>query len=295
MTESPRRARKTRPRTTRKSADEDPAEDEARTPRRPTEEAAPRLPKERDLAADATELVLARRVAELAPVVTVLAAIVVGVTVALGPALLVLAGGALFGTIAFFWGSLRTLGGEAPLAEGFESMSRRRIESPAGAAERKRTALRALKDLELEHSIGKIDDGDFAELSSRYREEAKAILREMDHDVSPLRERAEQLARNYLSKRGALPEPAADAVPAGESDGRDEEAAVTADPVARPSCKSCKASNEVDAVFCKACGARLTPRECPSCRVVNEPDAVFCKKCGKGLDGPLAEKTDASA
>ena len=227
--------------------------------------------------------------------VTLLAAGIVGAMVALGPALLVLAGGALFGTIAFFWASLRTLGGEAPLAEGFERMSRRRVESPDSASERKRTALRALKDLELEHSIGKIDDGDFAELSSHYRDEAKAILREMDRDISPLRARAEEIARSYLAKRGALPEaPSAKETPEPSAPGPTRAVEPEA-PAPRQACRSCKVGNDLDAEFCKACGARLAPRECPACAVVNEPDAAFCKKCGKSLDAPVAEKTDASA
>jgi len=281
MTEVARRERKVQRRAARppKSTEERPADaDEGRTPDN-----------------DASELLLARRVAAGAPVVTLLAAGVVGATVAIGPALLVLAGGALFGTIAFFWASLRTLGGEAPLAEGFGRMSRRRVESPDGASERKRTALRALKDLELEHSIGKIDDADFAELSSHYREEAKAILREMDRDISPLRARAEEIAQSYLLKRGALPAGPSQAVTADTSASEPTPSRAPKTPAPRRACPSCKVSNEHDAEFCKACGARLAPRECPACAAVNEPDAAFCKKCGKVLDAPPREKTDASA
>jgi hypothetical protein len=281
MTEVARRERKVQRRAAR--------------PPRSTEERPAEAQPEREAQTDASELLVARRIAAGAPIVTLLAAGVVGATVALGPALLVLAGGALFGTIAFFWASLRTLGGEAPLAEGFERMSSRRVESPDGAAERKRTALRALKDLELEHSIGKIDDGDFAELSSRYREEAKAILREMDRDISPMRARAEELAQSYLAKRGALT--VAPPLPATTEDS-ESAPAVAPEPKARAqrqACPSCNVSNESDAEFCKACGARLAPRACPACAVVNEPDAAFCKKCGKTLNAPREEKTDASA
>ncbi len=298
MTEVARRERKKRPRAERPLAGADRPEAEPRPRSRSAEEPSPGAAPARDGSADAAELALAKKIATFAPLVTLAAAVVVGTTVALGPALLVLAGGALFGTIAFFWASLRTLGGEAPLAEGFEHMSRRRIESPDGASERKRTALRALKDLELEHSIGKIDDVDYAELASRYREEAKEILREMERDVSPLRERAEQIARNYLAKRGALPEPPVPRAAPKVADDVAEDVPVPAAPVSRLACHACKTSNEVDAAFCKKCGARLSQRECPACSVRNEPDAAFCKKCGKSLDGPpetKTEKTDASA
>jgi hypothetical protein len=203
----------------------------------------------------------------------------------LGPAILVLAGGALFATIAFFWASLRTLGGDAPLAEGFAQMTRRRIEASDGPSERKRTALRALKDLEFEHSIGKIDDADYAEISSLYRDRAKAILREMEENILPRRERAEQLARAYLAKHGIAP--ASDDLMANKSPPLD-----TPERVPRRRCEACKTTNEPDAIFCKGCGARLAPKRCLGCATVNEPDASFCKKCGGSLGPP--EKVDAS-
>jgi ribosomal protein L40E len=243
-----------------------------------------------DLAAGAAESErrMARRVAQISPVATIVAAGAVGVLTSIGPAILVLAGGALFATIAFFWASLRTLGGDAPLAKGFDRMARRKIEASDGAAERKRTAMRALKDLEFEHSIGKIDDADYAEISSRYREQAKAILREMEKESLPLRERAEQLARAYLAKRGA--KGGAGAAPATKK-GEIE----PSDGMQRQVCTECRASNEPDAIFCKGCGARLASKGCPACATINEKDAVFCKKCGGSLDPHRTEKVDASA
>jgi hypothetical protein len=233
----------------------------------------------------ASERNMARRVAQVAPIVTVVAAATVGAMTSLGPAILVLAGGALFATIAFFWASLRTLGGDAPLAEGFAQMTRRRIEASDGAVERKRTALRALKDLEFEHSIGKIDDADYLEISTSYRDQAKAILREMEEEILPRRERAEQLARAYLAKRGVAR--------ASEDPGASKSLPLdTPVRVPRRECEGCKTSNEPDAMFCKGCGARLAAKDCPACATVNEKDASFCKKCGGSLGSP--EKVDAS-
>jgi hypothetical protein len=192
---------------------------------------------------------LARRVAVVAPVVTILGGALVGAITSIGPGILVLAGGALFGTIAFFWASLRTLGGDAPLAEGFGQMTRRRVEAADGVTERKRTALRALKDLEFDHALGKIGDKDYAELSARYREQAKAILREIEGAVLPQRARAEELARAYLAKRGTG---LASVKPREGNTG-----AVLARAGERVTCTRCQASNEKDAVFCKGCGATL--------------------------------------
>jgi rRNA maturation endonuclease Nob1 len=244
---------------------------------------------------------LARTLALFGPVVIVATAVVVGELTSLGLALLVLAGGALFGTVAFFWASLRTLGGDAPLAEGFDQMARRSIEAPDSPAERKRAALRGLKDLEFEHALGKIDDADYAELSAHYREEAKAILRELDLDVAPRRERAEELARSYLAKRGIrakgaeAPASTAPTTPSTESS-KEKDAAPASVPrtSTRIACRACSVANERDAVFCKGCGARLQSFECAACATVNEPDAAFCKKCGKGLAVNVEEKSDVA-
>jgi hypothetical protein len=212
-------------------------------------------------AADA-ERALARMFAVGIPVVTLVAAIGVGAWLSVGPAILVVAAGTLLGVIALIWASLRTLSGDAPLPEGMEGIARRALVSSAG--EQKRRVLRALKDLELEHSIGKIDDADFAQVSARYRDEAKALMREADIAIDPLREKAEALAMAHLVKRGLAKGSspvgaAADDVDAPQGD---EASPAKAPPApARPECPKCSTSNEPDAVFCKKCGTSLTAAE----------------------------------
>ena len=231
--------------------------------------------------AEHLERSLAGKVSWGLPAATLVSAIGVGIGFGVGPAILVLAAGALVGVIGLLWASLRTLGGDAPLAEGLATAAAMR-ETVSHLAERKQRVLRALKDLELEHSVGKIDDEDFAEISARYREQAKSILREMDVELEPLRPRAEAIARTHLEKRGvargkALAAKAA-APPSGESA---EEPPVRASE--RVACSHCETSNEPDAAFCKKCRARLSRIACPSCATSNEPDATFCKKCGASL------------
>ncbi|HXG05221.1 MAG TPA: hypothetical protein VNO23_17630, partial [Candidatus Binatia bacterium] len=46
--------------------------------------------------------------------------------------------------------------------------------------ERKRQALRALRELEFEHGAGHLNDDDYADLRARYEAEAAEILRELD-------------------------------------------------------------------------------------------------------------------
>jgi ribosomal protein L40E len=205
--------------------------------------------------ADETERTLAKATALGLPLVTVLAALAVGSMFNVAAAILVLAAGALVGVIGLIWASLRTLGGDAPLAEGLVDATMTRA-IVTDRAERKRRVLRALKDLELEHSIGKIDDADYAEISARYREQAKGILREQDVEIEPLRAKAEAIARAHLE--GSAP-------PAPHLPERSVTLADT------PTAK------------------RLP---CPKCATSNEPDATFCKKCGTKLG---AEVSDASA
>jgi rRNA maturation endonuclease Nob1 len=198
-----------------------------------------------------SERALARILARVVPSLGVVSALLVGRFVGLPSAILILAGTALLGTIGFFWASLRTLSGDAPLPEGVSpTVPMTRIAAP----ERKRETLRALKDLELEHSVGKIDDADYQELETRYRETAKALMREMDQGLAPRRKKAEELIAVHLVKKklGIDPRPEPD----------DEEAAD------------------------KSVPPRL---ECDKCHVSNEPDAAFCKKCGSPL-GKLEQK-----
>jgi len=193
--------------------------------------------------ADDSERTLGRAVAIGLPLGGICAAVVVGVVASFGTAILVLAASALIGTIGLLWASVRTLSGDAPLPEGFEAIARQRhAVDPLG--ERKRRVLRALKDLEAEHSLGKIDDADYGVFVTRYRAEAKDVMREMDEEVAPSRDEAERVAREYLKRRGLSPAKAGDATP------------LAIEPRRRV-CRSCQASNEPDAVFCKACGGSL--------------------------------------
>jgi hypothetical protein len=191
---------------------------------------------------------LARIVAIGIPAVSVFGATVVGLMMSLGPAILVLVAGTLLGTIAFFWASLRTLSGDAPLPIELEAMAAR-THNVDELAEKKRRVLRALKDLEHEHAVGKIDDKDYAMISERYREEAKEIMREMDESIEPLRERAEEIAKKHLAAKGLT---------GGEKKADVEEARPKP---ARVKCPKCETSNEPDAAFCKKCGTALQAEE----------------------------------
>ncbi len=208
-----------------------------------------------------TERSLGRWVARGLPIVTVAIAFVVGFAASLGPALLVLAAGALLGTISLLWASVRTLGGDAPLPEDLEALAARR-HGVDGLAEKKRRILRALKDLEHEHEVGKIEDADYEEIAASYREQAKDVMRDMDADIEPLRERAEQIATQHLKKLG-LDKPAVvdTSNEADEEDDHDDPVSKPEVAPARRECSECTTSNEADATFCKKCGASLVEKD----------------------------------
>jgi len=197
-----------------------------------------------------SERALGTWVARALPAATLVASIAVGMATSLGPALLVLASGALLGTIALLWASVRTLGGDAPLPRDLEALAAR-MGDVDDLAERKQRILRALKDLEHEHDVGKIDDDDYADIAADYREQAKEVMREMDADLAPLRDRAEEIARQHLKKRGIEVK---EEEQVEEDEGDDESSATAPDRVV---CKDCSTSNEHDAAFCKKCGATL--------------------------------------
>jgi hypothetical protein len=189
---------------------------------------------------------LGRAVAIGLPVASVVAALLVSIAGSVGPALLVLASGALLAGIALVWASIRTLSGDAPLSVGLETAA-----AQGGVGddlfEQKRRVLRALKDVEGERALGRIDDADYEALVSRYRDEAKAVMRELDLQVAPMREEAERKARQYLARHGVRATEGSEEAPAQRSAERPE----------RRECRSCGASNEGDATFCKACGAAM--------------------------------------
>lgn len=189
------------------------------------------------------ERTLGHAVAIGLPVCVLGGAVAAGAASSVGSALLVLAAGALLATVGFVWASLRTLSGDAPLAAPFEGLAGWRPES-GDLAEQKIRVLRALKDLENEHALGRIDDADFGTLISGYREEAKRLMRAIDEQAAPARAEAERVARDYLAQR-KIAGGASRVTPAPEP---------TA-PAGRVVCAACGASNEADAAFCKHCAA----------------------------------------
>lgn len=194
-----------------------------------------------------------------------LAAAVIGaaLTRGLGLSLLVLAGGMLLYAIGSLWASVQSLGDDAALSLD-EALA---LAAPSAEEEKKRSVLRALKDLEYERNVGKIGEADYLELSTRYREEARRLLRELNDAELPARARVEKLLARRLG--GAARPPPRQAPPESEPEGADTE--LDSDTETAGATESERAP--------EASGKPT----CTECDTENDPDARFCKKCGEAL------------
>jgi hypothetical protein len=140
----------------------------------------------------------------------------------------------------------------------------------------KKVLLKAIKEVEFDHQMGKIDDHDAAEITATYRARALEIMRLLDENKSvdyPAmveKELARRLAKAGGLAKKALPAATAEAgaAEAGAAEAGAAQAAADADePVlsrevetaaaAAGTCGSCGTRNDADAVFCKKCAARL--------------------------------------
>ena len=120
----------------------------------------------------------------------------------------------------------------------------------------KALALRSIKELEFDRSMGKVSDKDFAEMDARLRARAAGLIRQLDAGEG-YRDEIDKAVAGRLAtmSHGAAPPK----VDAGASGGH---------PVVPPAkdpipptrlCNACGTANETDALFCKHCGAGLEP------------------------------------
>ncbi len=225
--------------------------------------------------ADELERKIARLLSMGIPIGSVIGFVVVSVLTNLSLGLLVLAGGAMLGTISLFWSSVRTLGGDAPLPEG---LAARVFANEVDALEEeKRATLRILKDLEHERAVGKIDEFDYAELVKHYRANAMALMQALDARGEVFSGDLKKHLAN-LFPRDTLTLLVGEDLASGEEP-KDESDSSKKEP----------ADNEPQAVTGRV--------DCSSCKTPNEPDAVFCKSCGAkmGNESPRPEETGGAS
>lgn len=212
----------------------------------------------------------------------------------------VLAAVAVVMLLAIFalWNSIRMLTGEMPVPE---ELAAAELRGTVPRAEKKRSILRALKDLENEHALGKIDDEDFKVVAGRYREEAKNLLRELDTEVAAYLPKAEALIQKHLKQKGLTQDPSpyreasraakAETPAAAESDTDVEKAAEVDDATSPAPIET--VGDAVKAIFGDDFGTEKHGRVvCEKCQTSNDTDAKFCKSCGQTMK--KEEATDAT-
>jgi hypothetical protein len=158
-------------------------------------------------------------------------AIEVGRATAAG-AFLAVAAAALAWCLGLLFRAARALVDEPPAVEVERATGRRRKELEREKAH----LLKALKELEFDHEMGKVSDADFREIGGQYRGRAMRVMRQLD-DAGEGDYRA--LVERELKARLGAPKGA------------------PAKLAARPLCPDCSTENDLDAVFCKKCGRRF--------------------------------------
>lgn len=104
----------------------------------------------------------------------------------------------------------------------------------AGLEREKALALRVIKELEFDRSMGKVSEKDFQDMSGRLRARAARLIRQLDADAGY----RDQIEREIARRIGAPP----------------AQAGATPTPAL---CGACGTTNDVDARFCKHCGGGL--------------------------------------
>jgi hypothetical protein len=114
---------------------------------------------------------------------------------------------------------------------------------PRAALEREKTlAVRAIKELEFDHAMGKIAPADYDDLSARLRSRAMGLMRQLDEASGFKSAIEEELQRRLATATRSPVSVAPSAAPSASS---------------IPACAACGAVNDVDARFCKRCGQPL--------------------------------------
>jgi hypothetical protein len=150
--------------------------------------------------------------------------------ISLSSVMLFLTGAALLGSCWWLYRTVAALAVDPPMAATrLGGAARRELERD------KRNLLKAIKELEFDHSMGKLSDADFQELVRRYRHSAVAVMRRLDEGAVTYRALIDREVQQRVGTAAAGP-----AAPEG----------------ARV-CPACARANDDDAAFCKGCGCRL--------------------------------------
>jgi len=142
------------------------------------------------------------------------------------------------------WVGVAALRTFMPLAGRFMPGSTQLLGGRTRAAlEREKTlVLRSIKELEFDRAMGKVAEKDFNEMSARLRTRAAGLMRQLDAGAG-YREQIEREIEKRIGKSEV-------------TRGRPGADPGSTDP-AYTVCSECQSKNDLDARFCKSCGARI--------------------------------------
>jgi len=156
-----------------------------------------------------------------------------------------LAAFALVMVVGLLLQAARALVTEPPAVEQEQITGRRKKE-----LEREKAALlRALKELEFDHEMGKVSDADFREIGGQYRARAMRVLRQLDEQGADYKLLVEKELKARLGVKAAQPAHESAHAPAPSKETEKENA--------NNGCEACGTANDPDAVFCKKCGKKV--------------------------------------
>jgi hypothetical protein len=131
----------------------------------------------------------------------------------------------------------------APLVAPRSAAERELSESMRLDLEREKAlTLRSIKELEFDRAMGKVSPQDFEEMAGRLRARAVGIMKQLDAGSAAYRTLIE---KELAARVGKSYQPAAPASP------------IPAEPTRPTGLCACGITNDSDARFCKACGAKL--------------------------------------
>ncbi len=119
----------------------------------------------------------------------------------------------------------------------------------------KQALLKAIKELEFDHEMGKISDSDFREIGGLYRQRAVRVLRQLDEASGDYRAQIEREVAARLGVQGLASRVEGRGV---EEDGRRSTVDGQRSQTVPISCSQCGTVNDADAAFCKKCGIKVS-------------------------------------
>lgn len=123
----------------------------------------------------------------------------------------------------------------------------------------KEVALRVISELKFDYEVGRVSKADYDSLLPQLQRDYAAITRKLEEEQSDLRGKVEQELARRLSQEGLAPAPSEEPSRAGSKKESSKKKVSKAE-ASVASCPSCQKEIDVDSVFCKHCGHRMSAK-----------------------------------